>query len=64
MSKRVKGIFADIVLVSVALIWIVGVDHVPCLKMVGFPLLLLATVLWSNWSPRAEKIFDWIDKNL
>ena len=42
MSKRVKGIFADIVLVSVALIWIVGVDHVPCLKMVGFPLLLLS----------------------
>lgn len=64
MSKRVKGIFADIVLVIVALIWIVGVDHVPCLNMVGFPLLLLAIVLWSNWSPRAEKLFDWIDKNL
>ena len=64
MKEKVKGIFADIVLASVALIWIVGVDHIPVLRVVGFPTMILAIVLWTKWSPRAEKFFEWLDKNL
>lgn len=50
-----KSFIANLVLISSLLIWLLGVDYAPILKVLGFPLLISAIILWSQWSNTAKR---------
>ena len=50
MKKRLISWGVDALLVAVMLLWVVGVDYMPVMQVLGFPLFLLAFALWVNWS--------------
>jgi uncharacterized membrane protein YvlD (DUF360 family) len=54
-----KNIIANIVMVVAILLWVVGVDYTPIMKVLGLPLCLLAFCLWVKWSDIAKR---WINE--
>lgn len=62
--KRFKSVFASALLVAIMLLWVVGVDYMPVMKVLGLPLFIGAFVLWVNWSNTFYKVSEWLDKNM
>lgn len=60
---KIKSVFADVLLVAVMLFWIIGIDYLPVLQYLGFPLLILAVALWAKWSDTYRKLDELIDEN-
>lgn len=56
-----KSLFANVLLVAVMLLWVVGVDSMPILKVLGLPLFICAFALWVNWSKTFRKVSEWMD---
>lgn len=56
-----KSLFANVLLVAVMLLWVVGVDYMPVMKVLGLPLLIGAFALWVNWSETFRKLSKWMD---
>ena len=54
----------DALLVAVALIWVVGVDYMPVMKVLGLPLLIGAFALWVNWSQSWKRLSKWMDAGM
>ena len=56
-----KTIVSNVLLVAVMLLWVVGVDYMPVMKVLGLPLLIAAFALWVNWSNTFRKVSEWMD---
>lgn len=59
-----KSLFANVLFVAVGLLWIVGVDYMPIMKVLGLPLFIGAFALWANWSKTFRKLIEWMDRNM
>lgn len=57
---KIRSIVANVVLVAVMLLWVVGVDYMPGLKVLGLPLFLLAFALWAHWSDSFKRLSKWM----
>jgi hypothetical protein len=53
-----KSFIANITLLSVILIWALGVDAAPVLKALGLPMLIGAVMLWVRWSNIAKRLIE------
>lgn len=56
-----KTIVSNVLLVAVMLLWVVGVDYMPVMKVLGLPLFIGAFALWVNWSKTFRKLSKWMD---
>lgn len=56
-----KTIVSNCLLVAVILLWVVGVDDMPVMKVLGLPLFIGAFALWVNWSKTFRKVSEWMD---
>lgn len=56
-----KTIVSNCLLVAVMLLWVVGVDYMPFMKVLGLPLFIGAFALWANWSETFRKLSKWMD---
>lgn len=56
-----KTIVSNVLLVAAMLLWVVGVDYMPVMKVLGLPLFLGAYALWVNWSRTFRKVIEWMD---
>lgn len=54
-----KTIVSNCLLVAVILLWVVGVDYMPVMQVLGFPLFICAFALWANFSDTAKKIIGY-----
>lgn len=61
MKKRLVSWGVDALLVAVMLLWVVGVDYMPVMKVLGLPLFIGAFALWVNWSETFRKLSKWMD---
>ena len=59
-----KTIVSNCLLVAVMLLWVVGVDYMPVMKVLGLPLFIGAFALWVSWSKTFRKVSEWIDRNM
>ena len=59
-----KTIVSNVLLVAVMLLWVVGVDYMPVMKVVGLPLFIGAVALWVNWSETFRKLSEWMDAGM
>lgn len=59
-----KTIVSNCLLVAVILLWVVGVDYIPVMKVLGLPLLIGAFALWVNWSKTFRKVSEWMDAGM
>lgn len=59
-----KTIVSNCLLVAVALLWVVGVDYMPVMKVLGLPLFIGAFVLWVKWSRTFRKVSEWMDRDM
>lgn len=57
-----KTIVSNCLLVAVMLLWVVGVDYMPVMKVLGLPLFIGAFALWVNWSNSWKRISAWMDR--
>ena len=64
MNSRVVSLVCDTLLVAVALLWVVGVDYMPVMKVLGLPLFICAFALWVNWSKTFRKLSEWMDAGM
>lgn len=62
--KEMKTVVSNVLLVAVMLLWVVGVDYMPVMKVLGLPLFILAFALWVNWSRTFRKVSEWMDRNM
>lgn len=56
-----KTIVSNVLFVAVMLLWVVGVDYMPVMKVLGLPLFIGAFALWVNWSETFRKLSEWMD---
>lgn len=61
MKNRLVSLGVDMLLVAVMLLWVVGVDYMPVMKVLGLPLFIGAFALWVNWSKTFSKLSKWVD---
>lgn len=54
-----KTIVSNVLLVAVMLLWVVGVDYMPVMKVLGLPLFIGAFALWVNCSDTAKRIIGY-----
>ena len=59
-----KTIVSNVLLVAVMLLWVVGVDYMPVMKVLGLPLFIGAFALWVNWSSTFRKLSKWMDAGM
>lgn len=59
-----KTIVSNVLLVAVMLLWVVGVDYMPFMKVLGLPLFIGAFALWVNWSSTFRKVSEWMDAGM
>lgn len=64
MKNRLVSLGVDALLVASMLLWVVGVDYMPVMKVLGLPLFIGAFTLWVNWSQTFRKVSEWIDRNM
>ena len=60
MKNRLVSWGVDALLVAVMLLWVVGVDSMPVMKVLGLPLFILAFALWVNWSQSWKRLSKWM----
>lgn len=46
------------------LLWVMGVDYMPVMKVLGLPLFVGAFALWVNWSNTFRKVSEWMDAGM
>ena len=54
-----KNFIANTVLIAAILIWVIGVDYTPIMKVLGLPICIIAFYLWVKWSNIAKR---WINE--
>ena len=54
-----KTIVSNVLLVAVILLWVVGVDYMPVMQVLGLPLFIGAFALWAKFSDTAKKIIGY-----
>lgn len=64
MKKRLVSWGVDALLVAVMLLWVVGVDYMPVMKVLGLPLFIGAFALWVNWSQSWKMLSEWMDAGM
>ena len=53
-----KNIVSNIVLLAAMFGWALGVEFAPVMKVMGWPMLLLAFMLWRRWSNIAKRLIN------
>lgn len=61
MNSRVVSLVCDTLLVAVMLLWVIGVDYMPFMRVLGLPLFIGAYALWVNYSQSWQKVSKWMD---
>jgi uncharacterized membrane protein YvlD (DUF360 family) len=64
MKNRLVSLGVDALLIAVMLLWVVGVDYMPVMKVLGLPLFIGAFALWVNWSNTFSKLSEWMDAGM
>ena len=58
-----KTIVSNVLLVAVILLWVVGVDYYPIMRVLGVPLVIVAVWLWVNWGGMSRRLMEeWRDE--
>jgi hypothetical protein len=55
MNAQTKSIIANILLIAVVAIWVIGVEYTPVMKGLGLPLTAWALSIWAEYSTIAQK---------
>lgn len=59
-----KNFLANGALIAVALLWIIGVDFLPFMRVLGLPLFLLAFAFWVNYSDTFKRLAKFMDDGM
>lgn len=59
-----RSFIANCNLIGCALLWIIGVDYMPIMKVLGLPLLILAFANWVKHSDAWAKLSNFMDDGL
>ena len=59
-----KNFLANGALIVAALLWIIGVDFMPVMKVLGFPLFIGAFAFWVKYSDTFKKLSEWMDDGM
>ena len=59
-----KTIVSNVLLVAVMLLWVVGVDYMPVMKVLGLPLFIGAFAVWVKWSQSWKRLSEWMDAGM
>ena len=59
-----KNFLANGALIVAALLWIIGVDFMPFMKVLGFPLFIGAFAFWVKYSDTFKKLSEWMDDGM
>ena len=62
--NNIKSILANTLLITVGLIWIIGVDSAPIFRVIGFPMFLGAMFVWFKYSNTFKKLSKFMDDGL
>lgn len=59
-----KNFLANGALIVAALLWIIGVDFLPFMKGLGFPLFIGAFAFWVKYSDTFKKLSKFMDDGM
>jgi hypothetical protein len=59
-----KELLANLTLIAVGLLWVIGVDSMPFMKVLGLPLFVCAAVYWMKNSSIAKRVIGIMDDGL
>ena len=59
-----KNFLANGALIAAALLWIIGVDFMPFMKVLGFPLFIGAFAFWVKYSDTFKKLSKFMDDGM
>lgn len=59
-----KNFLANGALIVAALLWIIGVDFMPFMKVLGFPLFIGAFAFWVKYSDTFKKFCKFMDDGM
>ena len=64
LTDKAKSILANMLLIGVGLSWIIGVDSMPIMKVLGLPLFIGAMVVWFKYSNTYKKLAKFMDDGM
>jgi hypothetical protein len=53
-----------ILLIGVGLLWVIGVDFMPFLRVLGFPMFIGVFTIWVNKSSVFKRLSEFMDDGL
>lgn len=59
-----KEFLVNFALIAVGLLWVIGVDSMPFMKVLGLPLFIWAMVYWVKHSNIAKRVIGIMDDGL
>jgi hypothetical protein len=59
-----KELLANLALIAVGLLWVIGVDSMPFMKVLGLPLFICAMAYWIKHSRIAKRVMEIMDDGL
>lgn len=59
-----KNFMSNVILIAVSLLWIIGVDSMPVMRVLGFPLFILAFCFWVKHSNAWKKFCKFMDDGM
>ena len=64
LTNKAKSILANMLLIGVGLSWIIGVDSIPVMKVLGLPLFIGAMVVWFKYSNTWKSVSNFMDRGI
>ena len=64
LTDKAKSILSNMLLIGAGLFWIIGVDSMPFMKVLGLPLFIGAIMVWFKYSNAWKKASDFMDRGI
>ena len=64
LTNKAKSILANMLLIGVSLSWIIGVDSIPVMKVLGLPLFIGAMMVWFKYSNTWKSVSNFMDRGI
>jgi hypothetical protein len=64
LTNKAKSILANMLLIGVGLSWIIGVDSIPVMKVLGLPLFIGAMMVWFKYSNTWKSVSNFMDRGI
>lgn len=59
-----KSLMANCSLIGCMLLWVIGVDYMPIMTVLGFPMFLCAFGVWVKYSDTFKRVSRFMDNGL